>query len=430
MEDLLVSQVSLANPQTIGKIHDNGMLFSYDESYLASHPSIPLSLSLPFTPTPFPKEAFRPYFEGLLAEGSARQSLASELQLKEDDWLGMLEACGRDCLGDVIIETPHSSESREQYGYESIDVNEVRAMMRTLPRIAKENAGMRLSLAGAQGKVGLAHNPLKPADEGWLKPHGLAATTHILKTSHLRDIPEVEFLCMKAASACGVKTASVHLLDFGMPILVVERFDRRATFAQGHLVVERLHQEDLCQAFGMTSASKYAEMPGGSVRSIADLIRRQSARPAKDIAQLARVLSFNYVIGNCDAHLKNFSLLYSAAARAKEPVIELAPAYDLVSTTYYPRYSRDLAMTLGDARTVDKVVPGSFSTLAEHIGMKASALRSLAKPIADNVVEAIGRAGSGSMGSVLESTPYVADDLINDIAPRLEILRAFCEGSS
>lgn len=72
MKDLLISRISTTCPQVVGRIHDNGALFSYDKAYLALPTSTPLSLSLPLTDAPYPQESFRPYFEGLLSEGSAR----------------------------------------------------------------------------------------------------------------------------------------------------------------------------------------------------------------------------------------------------------------------------------------------------------------------------------------------------------------------
>ncbi len=70
------------------------------------------------------------------------------------------------------------------------------------------------------------------------------------------------------------------------------------------------------------------------------LIRNASRNPAADQIDFRKMIMFNYLIGNSDAHGKNFALLYSE----KTPV--LAPLYDVVSTTIYPKYTSNMAMGL------------------------------------------------------------------------------------
>lgn len=302
--------------------------------------------------------------------------------------------------------------------------------LQLLPESSAKNASSRLSLAGTQNKIGLAHNPNLDFEHGWLRPKGLAATTHLLKTSYLRDLPEIEYLCMSAAAGCGIAVARTHLLALPTPTLAVERFDRNVNVVDGALKVERRHQEDLAQALSLTPGSKYAELPGGSAASIARLIRSKSVRPARDLAQFARTLLFCYAIGNCDAHLKNYSIALKASKRDVEPLIALTPTYDLVSTTRYPRFSRDLAVAIGGVRAIDDVDSAAPANLAKDLGITKAALQGFARDIDDNAVTAIDAAGAGAYGSVLDSTPHVADDLVEEMSPRLEVLEAFCNGSN
>lgn len=426
MAELTIAQLTYREPRRIGTISSDGALFAYDPAYLAQPGATAISLSLPLRETPFSAIEYQPYFEGLLAEGFSRQALVTELQLREGDWFSLLAACGHDCVGDVVV-LANGNDTQRTSSYQSIDSQTLKLMFQDLPTIAEQNAEMRLSLAGAQGKTGLAHDPIAPMSEGWLQPQGLAATTHILKTSPMRDIPEIEFLCMKAAQTCGIKTANVSLLDFANPVLAVERFDRQIVRDGDNWHVERLHQEDLCQAFGMTSGSKYAELDGGSIHDIAALLRARSARPARDIAAFAQQLLFSYVIGNCDAHLKNFSLLYRKGTVEGRPSISLSPAYDLVCTTYFPKYSRDMAMNIGGVRSIDDVNADTFVSLAHELGITVRALKTFATPIAEQLLPALEAAGDGVNGDVLDSTPYIAEDLAKDFGPRLNVLREFCE---
>lgn len=426
MGTLRVMRLSLDDPVLVGRIASDGAMFTYDSSYLENPEATPLSLSLPLSGEAYSEKRFRPYFEGLLAEGTARRVLAGELQLPEEDYLALLAACGKDCVGDVVIECEDDEEQKGESGYEPVSLEELRSVFHDVPRIAEANIAARLSLAGAQSKIGLAHDSRMPIGDGWLHAHGRCATTHILKASHVRDVPELEFLCMQAASACGIAVARTALLDLGTPVLAVERFDRRVSDAGALLRVERLHQEDLAQAFGIVSGSKYAELPGGSVSSIARLIRVRSVRPAYDIAEFAKTMLFAYLVGDCDRHLKNISIFPHRSRRNGDTLLSLAPAYDLVCTTRFPNLSRDLAMGLGGVRSIDDVAPEALCAFAREIGLAPSALQALARPLAEHAASAISAAGRGEYGPVPESTPYVADDLVDDLQPRLEVLKRFC----
>ena len=428
MADLVVYRLSFDTPQEVGRISSDGSSFAYSEAYLQDPCAASLSISLPLRSEAYAADQFRPYFEGLLAEGVQRSLLAAELQLPEDDYLALLAACGRECIGDVVFSLEGDDAAPETAGYDPVSESELRTMFLSAAPAA-ENAASRMSLAGTQGKVGLAHAPGGPISDDWLRPRGWAASTHILKSSHLRDVPEVEFLCMKAARACGISIADVGLVPAGVPVIAVERFDRAATTEGDELRVRRMHQEDLAQAFGVLPGSKYAELPGGSIARISAFLKNGSAKPAFDLANFARTIAFSYVAGNCDAHLKNFSIVAVPGEGRGERAFALAPAYDLVSTTYFPRFSRELAMSIGETRDIDAVDPNSFVRLASDFGMSAAALRRLVQPIVDHALEALRDAGEGRYGEVLASTPHIADDLMEDIAPRLEVLRAFCEGA-
>lgn len=430
MASLYVYRLRHGSAVLVGALEEYGTSFSYDAEYLGLPEVTPLSLSLPLRPERFNGAEIRPYFEGLLAEGRARAALASELGLAEEDWVGMLVACGRECIGDVLVLDRPVEHPLDVGEYESLDEDDLRRMFLDEPGVARENVETRLSLAGTQSKTALARDYGAASSGRWLRPVGLSASTHVLKTSHLRDLPEVEYLCMTAARQCGMNVADVELLGYGNPVLAVERFDREVSLADGGMTVSRRHQEDMAQALGVGGGSKYAELKGGSIRRMAELLRRHGLRPASDVAGLAQMACLNYLMGNCDAHLKNFSILHEGNDREEGALVSLAPAYDLVSTTYFPKHPRRLAMRIGDAQTIDKVTPESFRALAVDLGIRDSALRRLAAPLVEGLAEGVRRAGEGEFGPVLESTPYVAEDLIDTMAPRVGILSEYCSGQS
>lgn len=401
-------------------------VFRYLSEYVDDSAAISLSQSLPLSSNTYDEAQLRPYFEGLLAEGSAREALAAELHVRETNYLAILARCGHDCIGDVVIEDGNDRNSQTANEYEAVNDEQLIRYFKSLPDMTRENIGSRLSLAGAQSKIGLARMPGNgPMSRGWLKPHRLAASTHILKTCPIEKLIGLEFLCMKAAKECGIEVPEVALLDFGRPVLAVERFDRNVTVLQSELHVARLHQEDFAQAFGITSASKYAELQGGSIAAIARWIRARASKPAEDLSQFAKVVCFNYLIGNCDAHLKNFSIVYHNGR--KGAVYSLSPAYSLVSTSFFDRFGKDMAMAIGDARDIRDVLPNDFALLAGNLGITANYLKSIAAPIVGTIGTAIHKAGDETLCPSQELIPYLANDLQEDIAPRLSILEEFCE---
>ena len=101
---------------------------------------------------------------------------------------------------------------------------------------------------------------------------------------------------------------------------------------------------------------------------------------------------FNFLIGNNDAHGKNFSLLYrgevteSSGAGTANLETRLAPLYDLVSTRYYPELTRDLAMKIGGEYSSDKVSKANFEQLAEDAGLAKPLVRRRVPELANSIL--------------------------------------------
>ena len=100
---LLVYRLAYQSPLFVGVIDTSARSFSYDEGYLANEVASQLSFSLPLSANQYDEEQFRPYFEGLLPEAKARQALAASIGVQESDYLALLQVCGKDCIGDVVI---------------------------------------------------------------------------------------------------------------------------------------------------------------------------------------------------------------------------------------------------------------------------------------------------------------------------------------
>jgi serine/threonine-protein kinase HipA len=184
-----------------------------------------------------------------------------------------------------------------------------------------------------------------------------------------------------------------------MAYLLVERYDRIHRIGSGGAVLERLHQEDFCQAQGIVSEMKYQKEGGPSLKQCFALLREVSSTPVIDLARLLDAVIYNYLVGNMDAHGKNFSLLYHGVGTGNMEV-SFAPLYDMVSKIYYPELSRTMAMKIGGEYSSEKVTPKNFEQLAEEAG--------LAKPM------------------VKRRVPELAETIIATL-PRLEIADPFAE---
>jgi len=102
-----------------------------------------------------------------------------------------------------------------------------------------------------------------------------------------------------------------------------------------------LHREDFCQALSVKPESKYQNEGWPSLAQCFELIRRVTRPSAPHVLRLLDYVIFNALIGNHDAHVKNFSLLHANGT------ITLAPLYDALSTVLYPELTAKMAMKIG-----------------------------------------------------------------------------------
>ena len=351
-------------------LEDGSELFTYDGNYLESADAAPISHSLPLRADPYGRRQLRPFFAGLLPEESQRQRVAAYLGLAESDDFSMLEAIGGECAGALEIiphgKAPHEDEnSLSPCGEERL--SEIVKSLPYRPMMAGET-GLRLSLAGAQSKL-----PVVFRDGRFYLPENGTPSTHILKpelSEWFKGIVVNEHCCMTLARAMGIAAAETQIVNIGdIPCLLVTRYDRSVDPASG--AVRRIHQEDFCQALGRPPEQKYQADGGPLVREIVRLIRGGwSTTPAKDVLAFVDLVVFNAIIGNADAHGKNFSMLYDGRNR------RLAPGYDLVSTVFWPTLASAPAMKIGGSDSINSILSGHWRKFAQETGVSLAALRS------------------------------------------------------
>ncbi|MCB9660544.1 MAG: type II toxin-antitoxin system HipA family toxin [Sandaracinaceae bacterium] len=310
---------------------DERLRFEYAPAWLDV--GFGISASLPLTPVPHAGT----FFANLLPEGDVRTLVARRLGVSAGNDLELLRALGGDCAGALSLGEPGSPE----HAYDELDPEELVTWMdEGTPALSHTagRAGTRLSLAGAQDKL-----PVRLSDDGrLLLPRGRAASTHILKFENRRfkHLVANELLTMRFAAALGLPTCQTSAREFdGRRALVVARYDRHID-SDGH--VQRLHQEDLCQALGLPPTRKYESEGGLSFATCYHAVQRRSHAPLPDARALLDWMVFCALAGNADGHGKNLSMV-----RSSRGAWQLAPFYDLVCTGAYPRLSQSLAMTVG-----------------------------------------------------------------------------------
>jgi serine/threonine-protein kinase HipA len=380
---------------------------TYTEAALAEHQlGTPLlSLSLPLVPQRYTKGRVWPFLDGLLPEGAPRRVAAEDFDLLASDTFGLLRALGRECAGAIVVQPAGDDPPPEPstLAAEPLDDDQLQALVANLRNAPLgTSARVRVSLAGVQEKLVLTRMP----GGRWGSPVDGAPSTHILKPE-LAEYPATvanEAFCMRTARHLGLPAAHVETTSVGgRPLLVVERFDREVA-ADGTVV--RLHQEDLAQATGIPPEKKYQTDGGPSLARIAGVLQSVAAPGAREA--LLRMVTLNVVVGNGDAHAKNFSLLHHPAG-----TVDLAPAYDVLSTLQYGDDS--LAMYVDDLRRTDRVTGARLLNEAVAWGLGRDRAMQVVTVLLDGLPEATARAR--------EETDNVPDDLGRLVDAQAERLR-------
>lgn len=339
--------------------------FQYGHDHIKQPNAAALSQSLPLRPEPFDDRQCRAFFAGLLPEGNLRLLIAQQYQVSSQNDFALLNAIGGECAGAITFVPSRQPVSRAaQTGVEWLDESQLIALLEELPRrpMLAGRDGIRLSLAGAQDKL-----PVMFDGQRIGLPKAGQASTHILKpainpnTAAVEDSVLNEGFCMALAQAVGMPTAKAQIFDVnGRQVLLVARYDRRLD--DGGQPV-RIHQEDFCQALGVVPEMKYQNEGGPDLKDCFDLLREATRPSAPQVLRLLDAVVFNALIGNHDAHAKNFSLLYANTAPT------LAPLYDLLSTAVYDQLTPKMAMRLGSKYKFTEVQARHWEQFAQAAGL-------------------------------------------------------------
>ncbi|PHR63347.1 MAG: phosphatidylinositol kinase [Idiomarina sp.] len=303
-----------------------------------------------------------PVLSNLLPEGALRDWMSQSLKVHADNEFPLLAHMGKGLPGGIIA-TPivagqlptWALDHREQVEAVQIDVGH------------QQN---KFSLAGVQMKFSSVRNRDGRFNIGDDANH----ESWIIKTPSTvhKFVPYNEFSAMRLAETVGVDIPEIKLVDLSdldnLPDIqlpneqhayAIKRFDR----GNG----QRIHTEDFAQVFQVYSREKYKKY---NYEQIADALYSYSQQALKDVQQMARRLLVNILLANGDAHLKNWSVIYTNPQRPM-----LSPAYDIVSTLPYVQGESEFALNMGKNKNWYQVNMASFETWSNRVGVPWQAVK-------------------------------------------------------
>jgi len=363
--------IAYLNGRAVGALAEGNDLwtFEYDREWAGLPDSFDLSPALPRSQLQHQDGGSeRPvqwYFDNLLPEEQMREAVSKEANIQGDDAFALLEYLGAESAGSLVL-LPPGRDINEPGGLQPLLDDELARRIRNLPRATlSSDAPKRMSLAGAQNKLLVVYR-----DGALFEPVGSEPSTHILKPNHLNDDYPAsvinEYFVMSLARSLGLSVPPVLRRYTPEPVYIVERFDR---FIDNTGRTQRRHIIDACQLLNKSRAFKYKTATLQTLAQIVDCCRNRVITRLN----LYRWLVFNLLLANTDNHLKNLSFLVSAEG------IELAPAYDLLSTgTYHSRAfaneranwpAVDLAIELPGATTLATVTRESIVSAGKVLGL-------------------------------------------------------------
>lgn len=317
-------------------------MLTYDNDWVASHQGRPISLSLPFLPgnAPHRGDKVRFYFENLLPDNvEILKRIAARHKLDGIQAMSLLSEIGRDCVGAIQL-LPDGVEPAPQAidASDELSEGEIAALLRNI--VSPANLGgnlqddeFRISIAGAQEKTALLN-----INGRWHVPRGATPTTHILKLPmgliggvrniDMRHSVENEWLCSLILRAFGLPVAHCEPLTIeDITVLSVQRFDRMFSTRTRIPSINRLPQEDMCQAKGISPLRKYERDGGPGMDDILNLLSKsESAERDKTTFFKAQVIF--WMLCATDGHAKNFSIFLRPGSK-----FELTPLYDVLSVS-------------------------------------------------------------------------------------------------
>ena len=371
---------------------DERTVFSVSEEYLDAGPARPI-LSLAWTHPDDEAQTRRllldprhksasikapPFFSNLLPEGGMRARIAQQLKVHEDREFLLLEALGHDLPGAVILRPVDAPPPGHQNHATQVGAPPINAD--TADDGVPQTAGpthLKFSLGGMQLKFSM----LRQGERYTLNPGGRLGNYIITPPSRdFPGLPQVEAAAMATARAVGIDVPETLLLHPDQlegisnilghlpeePSYAIRRFDRNDATSPSNdgaatpALKERIHVEDFAQVFSLRTSQKYNRINYDMMA----MTLLQYAGGIDDLKEMTRRLVLNVLLGNGDAHIKNWSLIYRTPNKPK-----LAPAYDLVSTVAWTQHDQTIALNMAGTKRFDAFGLDTFNAFFQRLDL-------------------------------------------------------------
>lgn len=299
-------------------------------------------------------EKLPPVLSNLLPEGALREFVAQSLQCHVDNEFSILAYLGKNLPG-AIVATPIRAGNVPQWALEQRTSTDPQ-------QIDVKYVDNKFSLAGVQMKFSSSH-----MDGRYHIDKEMSHDMWIIKTPSTvhAGVPVNEFTCMKLAKAAGAIIPPIRLIKLddleGLPNIklpdeefayAIKRFDRDKS--------GRVHTEDFAQILGLYPTEKYQK---ANYEQLGKILYQTSSKGFDDIQQMARRLLINILLGNGDAHIKNWTIDYRDRISPS-----LAPLYDVVFTAPYITQD-NLALNMAGSRKWYDITLSHFQVWAEKVGV-------------------------------------------------------------
>jgi serine/threonine-protein kinase HipA len=307
---------------------DSGRLYTSDENYLFRYQdggaaNTAISLLMPVRVDEYRHRELHPVFQMNLPEGYVLEQLRNRLAKTIDvDPMLLLALSGNSApIGRVFVQSEQVENWLNPQSFKGETLESVLGWDGTEDLFAElvDRYILRAGISGVQPKV------LVPEKTVSAEQKFTSKTSDLIIKSGRDEFPGLainEFLCMSIAKEAGMPVPEFYLSD-NTKLFVMRRFDRDEE-------LNPLGFEDMAVLMGLSADKKYSK----SYSAIAKAIRLYCPPEQMNISlrQLFDSVALSCIVGNGDAHLKNFGLLYSEPGQRDA---RLAPAYDIVNTTAY-----------------------------------------------------------------------------------------------
>jgi serine/threonine-protein kinase HipA len=308
-------------------------------------------------------QGIHPFFQHLAPEGWLREKQARVGHIAEEDDFGLLLQYGADCIG-------------------AVGVRPIPGAQLDIARVTELTASPGRTVSGIQRKLLVVDegNGFAPAGPTGLAPYIAKFNS---ESTRVESLVRNENLSLRwSAALLGKDEVNEFTLGtvaiLNETALIVTRFDRKPDGT-------KLRLEDFAQILNKPRGRDFSGKYDASYEDVAGVIQKHSVRPEIDVARFFRRLTVFVLVGNCDAHLKNFSLLETPDG------LRLSPAYDIVNTAFYDGFDQNIALTLdGKKPNLDHVTRDMLQKFGRSIGLSQRAVEQTFADLQNRVRRAAG----------------------------------------